>query len=104
MDDLRLSCFSILISKLTHMAVLEFVQFQVLKNFNPFIFLENLKHYHPSRVLTLVYQPFAFGTIAILAYNEAKIDTRWRNIRGYALFFISTVLLIVVSNSRCFLN
>lgn len=64
-----------------------------------------LKHYHPSRVLTLVYQPFAFGTIAILAYNEAKIDTRWRNIRGYSLFFISTVLLIVVSNSGCcFLN
>ncbi|XP_022950449.1 equilibrative nucleotide transporter 3-like [Cucurbita moschata] len=52
--------------------------------------------YHPSRVLTLVYQPFAFGTIAILAYNEAKIDTRWRNIRGYTLFFISSVLLIVL--------
>ncbi|XP_008439923.1 equilibrative nucleotide transporter 3-like isoform X4 [Cucumis melo] len=53
-------------------------------------------HYHPSRVLTLVYQPFALGVIAILAYHEAKIDTRWRNIRGYALFFISTVLLIVL--------
>ncbi|KAG6594637.1 Equilibrative nucleotide transporter 3 [Cucurbita argyrosperma subsp. argyrosperma] len=53
-------------------------------------------HYHPSRVLTLVYQPFAVGTIAILAYYEAKIDTRWRNIRGYSLFFISSVLLIVL--------
>ncbi|XP_022142378.1 equilibrative nucleotide transporter 3-like [Momordica charantia] len=53
-------------------------------------------HYHPSRVLTLVYQPFAVGTIAILAYNESKIDTRRRNIRGYSLFFLSTVLLIVL--------
>ncbi|PON49330.1 Equilibrative nucleoside transporter [Parasponia andersonii] len=53
-------------------------------------------HYHPSRVLTLVYQPFAVGTMAILAYNEAKIDTRKRNLFGFALFFTSTFLLIVV--------
>lgn len=52
--------------------------------------------YHPSRVLTLVYQPFAVGTLAILAYNEAKIDTRKRNIAGFALFFISTLLCIVL--------
>uniref|UniRef100_A0A803NZG0 Equilibrative nucleotide transporter 3-like n=2 Tax=Cannabis sativa TaxID=3483 RepID=A0A803NZG0_CANSA len=52
--------------------------------------------YHPSRVLTLVYQPFAVGTMAILAYNEAKIDTRKRNLFGYTLFFASTFLLIVV--------
>ncbi|GMN50935.1 hypothetical protein TIFTF001_020095 [Ficus carica] len=53
-------------------------------------------HYHPSRVLTIVYQPFAVGCMAILAYHEAKIDTRTRNIFGYSLFFISTFLLIVV--------
>ncbi|KAK6932462.1 Equilibrative nucleoside transporter, partial [Dillenia turbinata] len=52
--------------------------------------------YHPSRVLTLVYQPFALGTMAILAYNEAKIDTRKRNLLGYALFTLSTFMLIVL--------
>lgn len=46
--------------------------------------------YHPSRVLTLVYQPFAVGTMAILAYNESRVDTRRRNIAGYVLFFLST--------------
>ncbi|WZZ34645.1 hypothetical protein YC2023_018046 [Brassica napus] len=34
--------------------------------------------YHPSRVLPLVYQPFAVGTIVILAYHESKINTRKR--------------------------
>ncbi|KAL3345450.1 hypothetical protein AABB24_024418, partial [Solanum stoloniferum] len=52
--------------------------------------------YHPSRVLTLVYQPFALGTMAILAYNEAKVDTRKRNLAGYILFTLSTVALIVL--------
>ncbi|KAM6551796.1 hypothetical protein CsatB_001604 [Cannabis sativa] len=54
------------------------------------------ENYHPSRVLTLVYQPFAVGTMILLAYNEAKIDTRKRNLIGYTLFFTSTMLLIVV--------
>ncbi|KAK8984441.1 hypothetical protein V6N11_047664, partial [Hibiscus sabdariffa] len=53
-------------------------------------------NYHPSRVLTLVYQPFAFGTMAILAYNESKINTRRRNIFGYSLFFASSFMLIVL--------
>lgn len=52
--------------------------------------------YHPSRVLTLVYQPFALGTMAILAYKEAKINTRKRNIAGYILFTASTLMLMVV--------
>nr|XP_023891182.1 equilibrative nucleotide transporter 3-like [Quercus suber] len=52
--------------------------------------------YHPSRVLTLVYQPFAFVSMALLAYNESKFDTRWRNLIGYSLFFASTVMLIVL--------
>ncbi|KAL8229628.1 hypothetical protein R6Q57_014528 [Mikania cordata] len=52
--------------------------------------------YHPSRVLTLVYQPFALGTMATLAYNESRVDTRKRNIAGYILFFLCTLGLIVV--------
>ncbi|KAM1108451.1 hypothetical protein ACFX14_005211 [Malus domestica] len=52
--------------------------------------------YHPSRVLTLVYQPFAFVTMATLAYHEAKVDTRKRNLIGYALFFLATLMLIIV--------
>ncbi|KAJ0434787.1 putative equilibrative nucleoside transporter [Helianthus annuus] len=51
--------------------------------------------YHPSRVLTLVYQPFALGTLALLAYNESKVNTRKRNIAGYILFFLCTLALIV---------
>ncbi|KAK1412237.1 hypothetical protein QVD17_33319 [Tagetes erecta] len=50
--------------------------------------------YHPSRVLSLVYQPFAFGTMAFLAYNESKIDTRKRNILGYFMFFLGTLALL----------
>ncbi|KAK9156076.1 hypothetical protein Sjap_003556 [Stephania japonica] len=53
-------------------------------------------NYHPTRVLTLVYQPFALGTIALLAYHEAKINTRIRNLFGYSLFFLSSFLLIIL--------
>lgn len=52
--------------------------------------------YHPQRILTLVYQPFALGTLAVLTYNEAKINTRKRNLFGYSLFFISTLLVLVL--------
>ncbi|XP_037497451.1 equilibrative nucleotide transporter 6 isoform X4 [Jatropha curcas] len=52
--------------------------------------------YHPSRVLTVVYQPFAVGTLAILAYNEAKLNTRKRNLFGYILFFIGSLIIIVL--------
>ncbi|KAK4278055.1 hypothetical protein QN277_015954 [Acacia crassicarpa] len=55
-----------------------------------------LEHYHPSRVLTLVYQPFALGTLAILAYIEAKINTRKQNLFGYTLFFIATLLVLII--------
>lgn len=53
--------------------------------------------YHPTRVLTIVYQPFAFVAIAILAYHEAKINTRKRNIFGYTLFFICSLLVIILN-------
>ncbi|RYQ82349.1 hypothetical protein Ahy_B10g100936 isoform B [Arachis hypogaea] len=52
--------------------------------------------YHPSRVLTLVYQPFALGTIAIMTWNESKINTRMRNLAGYSLFSASTFLVLVL--------
>ncbi|XVE66264.1 hypothetical protein DITRI_Ditri08aG0066700 [Diplodiscus trichospermus] len=53
-------------------------------------------HYHPSRVLTLVYQPFALGTLAVLTYHEAKINTRRRNLLGYILFFLSSLAVLVL--------
>ncbi|KAL3635623.1 Epsin-3, clathrin recruitment and traffic between the Golgi and endosome [Castilleja foliolosa] len=52
--------------------------------------------YHPARVLTLVYQPFALITIATLACYEAKIDTRKRNLFGYVLFCLSTFGLLII--------
>ncbi|KAJ4977178.1 hypothetical protein NE237_002284 [Protea cynaroides] len=54
-------------------------------------------NYHPSRVLTLVYQPFAFGTISILVYYEAKLNTRIRNLFGYILFFLSSLMVLILA-------
>ncbi|KAJ8556287.1 hypothetical protein K7X08_023045 [Anisodus acutangulus] len=59
-------------------------------------YYELFPKYHPSRVLTLVYQPFALATMAVLAYNEARINTRKRNLTGFALFFLSTFALLVL--------
>ncbi|KAK1567021.1 hypothetical protein Q3G72_007308 [Acer saccharum] len=59
-------------------------------------YVQLFPRYHPSRVLTLVYQPFALGTLAILAYKESKINTRKRNLFGYGLFFISSLLVLVL--------
>ncbi|KAI6703120.1 hypothetical protein NL676_012256 [Syzygium grande] len=59
-------------------------------------YYEVFPNYHPSRVLTLVYQPFAIGTMAILAYHESRVDTRKRNVAGYILFTLSTLFLIVL--------
>ncbi|CAN6453320.1 unnamed protein product [Victoria cruziana] len=53
-------------------------------------------HYHPSRVLTLVYQPFALGTIAILTRYEANLNTRRRNLSGYMIFLISSLLVVAL--------
>ncbi|CAL5409735.1 unnamed protein product [Camellia sinensis] len=54
------------------------------------------RRYHPARVLTVVYQLFALGTMAILAYNESKIDTRKRILIGYIIFFLGTLSLLVL--------
>ncbi|XP_044495377.1 equilibrative nucleotide transporter 3-like [Mangifera indica] len=52
--------------------------------------------YHPTRSLTLVYLTFALGAIAILAYNESRVDTRPRNLTGYTIFFASSLALILL--------
>ncbi|CAI9087652.1 OLC1v1021781C2 [Oldenlandia corymbosa var. corymbosa] len=52
--------------------------------------------YHPSRVLTLVYQPFALATMIYLSYKEATIDTRKRNLAGFGLFSLSTFALLIL--------
>ncbi|GFQ02305.1 equilibrative nucleotide transporter 3 [Phtheirospermum japonicum] len=53
-------------------------------------------HYLPARILTLVFQSFALGTMTILAYNEAKIDTRKQILFGFTLFCLSIFGLIVI--------
>ncbi|KAF3444232.1 hypothetical protein FNV43_RR13922 [Rhamnella rubrinervis] len=55
-----------------------------------------LEKYHSSRVLPLVYQLFALGTLTILAYYEAKINTRRRNLLGYMLLFLGSVMVLVL--------
>ncbi|KAK3184262.1 hypothetical protein Dsin_031548 [Dipteronia sinensis] len=60
-------------------------------------YVQLFPRYHPSRVLTLVYQPFSLVTLSILAYKEAKINTRKRNLFGYGLFFISSLLVSVLN-------
>ncbi|KAG9452795.1 hypothetical protein H6P81_005699 [Aristolochia fimbriata] len=53
-------------------------------------------NYHPTRVLTLAYQPFALGTTAIMTYYEAKVNTRLRNLYGFTLFFISSLMVLIL--------
>lgn len=53
-------------------------------------------NYHPTRILTLCYQPCAFLTVGIFLYYEEKVNTRLRNLAGYSLFFLSSALLIVL--------
>ncbi|KAJ6767229.1 EQUILIBRATIVE NUCLEOTIDE TRANSPORTER 3-RELATED [Salix purpurea] len=52
-------------------------------------------NYHPARLLTLIYMPFAVVSMAILTYYESKIDTRKRNLSGLILFFLSSLLLLL---------
>lgn len=61
-----------------------------------------MQKYHPSRVLTIVYQPFVFGTQAILAYNEAKISTRIRNLFGYTVVFFGILAVLIVNPVHLF--
>ncbi|XP_019160463.1 PREDICTED: equilibrative nucleotide transporter 3-like [Ipomoea nil] len=59
-------------------------------------YYELFPKYHPSRVLTLVYQPFAIGTMAILAHKDEKLNTRKRNLAGYTLYFLGTLALLLL--------
>uniref|UniRef100_M4ERJ1 Uncharacterized protein n=1 Tax=Brassica campestris TaxID=3711 RepID=M4ERJ1_BRACM len=52
--------------------------------------------YHPSRVLTIVYQLVANVFISTLAYKEAKLNTRFRNILGYSIYTAGTFCLIIL--------
>lgn len=56
-----------------------------------------VQNYHPSRVLTIAVLSFAFGTIIIMTYYEAKMNTRRRNLIGFTLNFIGSVSVLVVS-------
>ncbi|CAN1254993.1 Equilibrative nucleotide transporter 3 [Linum perenne] len=52
--------------------------------------------YHPSRVFTMVYQPFALGAMGICIWYEAKMNTRTRNIVGFSLIFFSNLMLLLL--------
>ncbi|RCV13482.1 hypothetical protein SEVIR_2G361300v4 [Setaria viridis] len=52
--------------------------------------------YHPTRIITLTYQPFVLATTAIFTYHEAKVNTRVRNLAGYVLFFLSSFGVIIL--------
>ncbi|KMZ68037.1 Equilibrative nucleotide transporter 3 [Zostera marina] len=52
--------------------------------------------YHPTRILVLVFQPFSLLFVSILAYNEARINTRLRNLVGYTIFFLSSLAVIIL--------
>ncbi|GAU36607.1 hypothetical protein TSUD_387590 [Trifolium subterraneum] len=55
--------------------------------------------YHPSRVLTIIYLPFSLVTTVIPTHNESRINTRTRVITRYTIFFICTLLVLVVFRS-----
>ncbi|KAF8669239.1 hypothetical protein HU200_051571 [Digitaria exilis] len=52
--------------------------------------------YHPTRIITLTYQPFVLVTTAIFTYHEARVNTRMRNLVGYMLFFLSSFGVIIL--------
>ncbi|KAL6637906.1 hypothetical protein ACP70R_025478 [Stipagrostis hirtigluma subsp. patula] len=55
-----------------------------------------IQNYHPTRVITLTYQPFVLAISAIFAYHEAKVNTRLRNLVGYTLFFFGSLALVIL--------
>ncbi|XP_042428484.1 equilibrative nucleotide transporter 3-like [Zingiber officinale] len=63
-------------------------------SYSYFNFISNVPS---NEALTFVYQSFAPVTIAILAYHEARLNTRCRNLLGYSLFFLSSLGLIMVN-------
>ncbi|KAK3125354.1 hypothetical protein QOZ80_7BG0603780 [Eleusine coracana subsp. coracana] len=53
-------------------------------------------NYHPTRIITLTYQPFVLATTAIFTYHEAEVNTRVRNLAGYILFLMSSFGVIIL--------
>ncbi|BBN10216.1 hypothetical protein MPTK1_5g01910 [Marchantia polymorpha subsp. ruderalis] len=51
---------------------------------------------HPSRVFTIIYEPFGLGVTLIFLYFEARASTRWRVVSGFLLFTASIIFIIVV--------
>ena len=56
-----------------------------------------MQKYHPTRIITLTYQPFVLATTVIFTYHEANVNTRVRNLAGYMLFFLTSFGVIIVS-------
>eukprot|EP00268_Persea_americana_P041585 TRINITY_DN41513_c0_g1_i1.p1 TRINITY_DN41513_c0_g1~~TRINITY_DN41513_c0_g1_i1.p1 ORF type:complete len:443 (-),score=49.84 TRINITY_DN41513_c0_g1_i1:230-1417(-) len=54
-------------------------------------------NYHPSRILTIAVLSFALGTIIIMTYYEAKMNTRVRNLIGFSLYFIGSASVLVLN-------
>uniref|UniRef100_A0A7N0TJB4 Equilibrative nucleoside transporter n=1 Tax=Kalanchoe fedtschenkoi TaxID=63787 RepID=A0A7N0TJB4_KALFE len=55
--------------------------------------------YHPSRVLSVVYSPIAFATLAVMVCFESSINTRRRNLTGYTIYFVVSVFILVLETS-----
>ncbi|KAL3687273.1 hypothetical protein R1sor_013582 [Riccia sorocarpa] len=52
--------------------------------------------YHPARVFTLVYQPFALATLSVLTVFEARVNTRKRILWGYGLFCLFVLAIPIL--------
>ncbi|CAE5966718.1 unnamed protein product [Arabidopsis arenosa] len=52
--------------------------------------------YHPSNIITIIYQSFAIGALSVLVYKEARLNTRRRNLVGYSLFSLGSLAVLVL--------
>ncbi|AAF04424.1 Equilibrative nucleotide transporter 2 [Arabidopsis thaliana] len=53
--------------------------------------------YHPSRILTIIYQSFSIGALSVLVHKEARLNTRRRNLFGYSLFSLGSLAVLVLN-------
>ncbi|KAK3125355.1 hypothetical protein QOZ80_7BG0603790 [Eleusine coracana subsp. coracana] len=59
-------------------------------------YLSLFPKYHPTRLITLSYQPLVLVTTAIYVYYEARVNTRVRILAGYIGAFLFTCAIIIV--------
>ncbi|KAG7581113.1 MFS transporter superfamily [Arabidopsis suecica] len=52
--------------------------------------------YHPSNIITIIYQSFAIGALSVLVHKEARLNTRRRNLIGYSLFSLGSLAVLVL--------